>query len=151
MSFVGKGVYKARDILIIVMTKEERKALLLDVTARLQYGIVVKAGRKYGRIIAVRTCGQVIVEFSKEGNGPDSPCSIVPYDIEEVTVFLRRLCTATEEELKEYNSIVEELQASLFTSNCYKLTDWFNAHFFDNRGMIDNGLVKEAKDKMYNI
>ena len=94
--------------------------------------------------------------------------------IEHIKPYLRPMSSMTEEEIKEYRSLSDEVVGSYgpyhweFIAHCVRLgikpdnphecvdeivdmdaIDWLNAHHFDYRGLIDKGLALEASEGMY--
>jgi len=70
--------------------------------------------------------------------------------------YLRPMSSMTEEEKKEYNSVVfkhefynGDEENILYYEDFDYLMDWLNAHHFDYRGLIEKGLAIEAPEGMY--
>jgi hypothetical protein len=125
------------------MTQEEKQLLLIDLCARLPYG--VKTSNGHG-----------ILELS--------PRTDVIYIVDNGHIpYLRPMPSMTEEEMKEYNeetdldvkdsseTLMENLKAKMRVrvSKWYHGNDWLNAHHFDYRGLIPIGLALEAPEGMY--
>ena len=132
------------------MNKEERKLLMIDICARLPYDVILVA--QNGNTIHVADPSTDVELFVDEGW---RPC-------------LRPMSSMTEEEKKEYKSIFsigeyscggsyygeeyeyicdsyDDVSQSVF------LIDWLNAHHFDYRGLIDNGLAVDVSNTPYNL
>lgn len=136
------------------MTQEEKQLLLIDLCARLPYGVKVR-NVKMGFDIHnfnhnVREIKTLIEDFN-----------IKPY--------LRPMSSMTEEEQKEFGNLAglwKDQSTSRFI-NCLpnlsdefgktliseiivaKAIDWLNANHFDYRGLIPMGLALEAPEGMY--
>lgn len=142
------------------MTKEEKHLLLIDLSARISYGVKCNAILKQidGSLKSVFGTFKGYNGWATVGN------NLV--DIETVRPYLRPLSSMTEEEKKEYNKqvdidlgrtaeeIKEQLEAgTLHPENkftpLYCHIDWLNAHHFDYRGLIPIGLAIEAPEGMY--
>ena len=133
------------------MTQEDKNLLLIDLCARLPYG--VKVWYKYYPTnitkqfaTSIRLADNKIAlstKLNKEGDW---------HPIEEANEFLikpylRPMSSMTDEELDEY----EELEWSGdFENLSLPLLDWLNKNMFDYRGLIPMGLALEAPEGMYN-
>jgi hypothetical protein len=152
------------------MTREEKELLFKDLCARLTYGVKVQ-------------CGDYLFTFDKDhmgigmlykdfnGNLLESPKIILSgcYYGEDIKPYLFPLSSMTEEQIKEYYSLADDVtikpgQGSYFgiKIHCIKLgisdnphegvwdqvdldaIDWLNAHHFDYRGLIEKGLAIDA-------
>ena len=126
------------------MTQEDKELLLKDLGARLSYKVVVQVSYKDGegwktedrKVLGVYTDEQVYVDC-------------VYTNIENTKPYLRPMSSMTEEEKKEFNSLingVEERCINAYGKGGYTLAfievnDWLNAHHFDYRGLIGKGLA----------
>ena len=85
-------------------------------------------------------------------------------DIENIRPYLRPLSSMTEEERKELSSqmmgdkcdedgvnidVTDLTNLCIYYSYFPLLIDWFNAHYFDYRGLIEKNLAIEAPVGMY--
>lgn len=127
------------------MTQEDKELLLIDLSARLPYGII---------------CND-----NQHGSGRVTNIDITPDDIEhkndKVVVYyfdfdecgelknckpyLRPMSSMTEEEKKEFSVLAvgtHLFKGPLIPS--YDTLDWLNAHHFDYRGLIPMGLAIEV-------
>lgn len=119
------------------MTQEEKQLLLVDLCARLPYGVVCNDNRHgSGRVTNIdispdieQKNGKVVVyyfDFDEYG------------DLKNCKPYLRPMSSMTEEEEDEWwefdnkNTIVETHSYSI---------DWLNAHHFDYRNLIERGLA----------
>ena len=109
------------------MTQEEKELLLKDLCARLPYGVIVKDRNAIHELSTGNT------EFVDLFNGK---CHIKPY--------LRPMSSMTDEEAK---GIGEFLSGNFYVN----IIDWLNAHHFDYRGLLEEGLALEAPEDMYKI
>ena len=126
------------------MTQEDKELLLKDLGARLSYKVVAQVSYKDGegwktedrKVLGVYTDEQVYVDC-------------VYTNIENTKPYLRPMSSMTEEEKKEFNSLingVEERCINAYGKGGYTLAfievnDWLNAHHFDYRGLIGKGLA----------
>jgi hypothetical protein len=122
------------------MTKEEKRLLLQDLSARLSYGVIVRLDYRDGTIVT-REMGIGSFHDMLFGNTKGKP-------------YLRQMSSMTEDERKEYNEYLfhgASIGLMSNTETAYELIDWLNAHYFDYRGLIDKGLALEAPKDMYKI
>ena len=121
------------------MTQEDKELLLKDLCSRLPYQVKIKVHSKSGTDPLLKTLdANLVFGFQK------SVLFLKPY--------LRPMSSMTEEELEEYDSTLDKW--SSYTGTCgaeptYRTFDFFNAHHFDYRGLIEKGLAIEAPDDMY--
>ena len=135
------------------MTRE----VLIDLSARFPYGVIVRLDYKDGTIVT-REMGIGSFHDMLFGNAEGKP-------------YLRPMSSMTEEEfesLKEYSGLkYEQLDLASYQNGTYKcldfylsevpsyvvilVFDWLNAHHFDYRGLIEQGLAIEAPEGMYKI
>lgn len=136
------------------MTQEEKNLLLKDLLPRLQYGVKIQTW--YGEIIT-----------SDLNTFPIGYDEIDIEQLAEMKPYLRSLSSMTEEEEKElskkyvWNIWSGQIQIRYHSQGCWddetecpteeyiELFDWLNAHHFDYRGLIENGLALEATEGMY--
>ena len=105
------------------MTQEDKKLLLIDLCARLPYGVICKSN-SYRNIL-----------FNS------SHISLI--ESEEIKPYLRPMSSMTEEEENEYYNI--EFGFIIHSDR----VDWLNSHHFDYRGLIPKGAALEAPEGMY--
>ena len=113
------------------MTQEEKQVLLKDLSARLPYGVRIKA---YGDNTSVLT-----------GEHYDLLCTL---DNIESLPFLRPMSSMTLEELEEYRKFgdhVRDAECKIHIAN-FNQIDWLNKKHFDYRGLIDKGLAIEVTE-----
>lgn len=123
------------------MTLEDKVLLLKDLCARLPYHPVVNVyndswdGCKRGKF---------------DNNLGFHHVEAFLCDRIEIRPYLRPLSSMTEEEREEYFDFRnQELQRVAFAevgreSAIAEISDWFNEHHFDYRGLIEKGLAIEA-------
>ena len=112
------------------MTKEEKRLLLQDISARLLYGVIVRLDYGNGTIVT-REMGIGSFHDMLFGNTKGKP-------------YLRPMSSITKNEYEE--------ETTLFGWNTgWEHYDWLNAHHFDYRGLIEKGLAIEAPKGMYKI
>lgn len=148
------------------MTQEEKHLLLKDICARLPYGVIVDYKENEFEIphwkittIYPDTFDGWIGYDKRVGAGSESGSR--PFKIGEVKPYLRPMSSMTEEEKKvvcSMNMISDtELNDRLNYQRMYAQSyiietfDYFNAHHFDYRGLIEKGLAIEAPEGMYKI
>lgn len=122
------------------MTQEEEKNLLLiDLCGRLPYDIVIND--EYGDYINVNIYNAHIEHLiDRVVSGIDK-------------MVLRPISSMTEEEYNELKKISSYYGLAPFEEihnwTPYNLIDWFNAHHFDYRGLIEKNLANEAPESVY--
>ncbi len=157
------------------MTQEEKQLVLQDICGRLPYGVIVDYKENefetpHWKITTIHpdTFDGWIGYDKRVGAGSESGSR--PFKIGEVKPYLRSMASMTEEEWEELNCIgyIVPLYDGCFGvdmraycknsqphyrrfSEFSTIEDWFNAHHFDYRGLIEKGLALEAPDGMYNI
>lgn len=116
------------------MTQKEKQLLLIDLCARLLYGVTLMNPNKlYRRITNPNTSIGILVD---EGW---LPC-------------LRPLSSMIEEERKEYHSICDSYtnrEGNKYYFNNVLTIDWYNRKHFDYRGLIEKNLALQAPKGLY--
>jgi hypothetical protein len=136
------------------MTDEDKKLLLIDLSARLPYGVKCCASeeipewfkKQYGA-----TKDLVKVDFTLDVN--TFSYVIKNYD-GDFKPYLRPLSSMTEEEILEFILISDSVLWLGKKTTCILSIDqmnWLNAHHFDYRGLIEKCLAIEATEDMYEI
>lgn len=120
------------------MTNEEKQLLLVDLCARLPYGVIGlytwKCKESYNRELT----GNLYDELCSSWNSTEDS-QFLPY--------LRPMSSMTEDE-KNY---MEELSDFKCTPDkASQKIDFYNSHHVDYRGLIPMGLAIEAPEGMYN-
>ena len=124
------------------MVQEEKSLLIKDLCARLPYKIMVH--------IRYNTKEPCYGELT-----PKDIQWFIDSKIEEIKPYLRPMSSMTEEKKEEYINIKQgECNGCVLTGKGdpnteFLLVDFFNAHHFDYRGLIEKGLAIEAPEGMY--
>ena len=133
---------------------KESNILLIDISARIPYGLKCNCGRNTYDILGVYYTlnDEMEWEYMVSLNGFAKPVSIT-----SIKPYLRSMSSMTEEEKKEYYTFqykftlqtheYQELNKETFS----EYLDWLNKNMFDYRGLINGGLVLEAPEGMYNL
>lgn len=125
-----------------MMTQEDKKLLLKDLSARLPYGVKYNFGGNEGCDYTMGRISLIAVDDA--------------FPIEDIKPYLRPMGSMTDKERKDWYSYSRaqydcefhpDPTLSLFESHLS--VDWLVAHHFDYRGLIPNGLALEAPDGMY--
>jgi len=115
------------------MTQEDKSLLLMDLCARLPYGVI-------GLI--------------HKANGDDYNISIVGGDIDlfshqfiSIKPYLRSMPSMTEEEKKEFKKIVyDSMNVDDISASVY-VADWLYSKHLDVHGLIPKGLAVEVTEE----
>lgn len=121
------------------MTQEEKQLLLVDLSARLPYGIMITMG------------GRPPMRLEYIHNDWDfgdayCMCSEFQYEIEECKPYLRPISSMTEEEKKE---LIKEFWGSHTIKDRFEEVCWYLSKHFDINGLIEKGLALVAPKGMY--
>ena len=120
------------------MTQEEKQLLLVDLCARLPYGVKCCdfCYNDEGGIINTVEILECIYPSTMEYKYKYVDAK---HDIERIKPYLRPISSMTEKEItQEDNTVLKYLQ------------DFYNKHYLDYRGLIPMGLALEAPEGMYN-
>jgi hypothetical protein len=133
------------------MTPEEKQLLLIDLSARLPYGVKINVPHHYEDEDGIITLDAFWLHDIQNGR-------------KEIKPYLRPLSSMTEEEkeeLKQEHVKDEKLYAECLTKAAngdnsmrgkvitHFAADWCNKNHFDYRGLIPMGLALEATEGMY--
>lgn len=153
------------------MAQEDEKILLIDLAARAPYG--VKISLELDEDILIGTLDavypsekRVIVDnLDKAIAVINVRCGGFILNENNVKPYLRSLSSMTEKEKSELYEVFLECPTIIKTFPSYaeffiyadiinsidmvNVIDWFNAHHFDYRGLIERGLALEAPKGMY--
>ena len=138
------------------MTQEDKDLLLIDLCARLPYGVITRSEfEEYED-------GKCVVHYTdlplvrKNSDGWDI-ITLLSYGIVKYKMkpYLRPMSSMTEEEyneLKEFESYygIPPIEVIDDWAPNYEVIDWLNEHHFDYRGLIGKGLALPAPEGMYN-
>lgn len=145
-----------------MITREDEDLLLIDLSARLKYGVKVCIKLPNHREKVYEDHVGDLKEITKTGGYLVNSKGIDYRSLSlDINPYLRPLSSMTEEEEKEYNMALTPLGDFMFEQQeefkpiqLYKnipleLYDFFNSHHFDYRGLIEKGLALEAPKDMY--
>jgi hypothetical protein len=132
------------------MTQEEKQLLYKDLCARLPYGVIVDnpnpVGGIWDEVINIDTSMKTVTLLYGER----------VFSIDDVKPYLRPMESMTKEEKYIYRHMLgatlnSEGESIMFAyvEDFPAVIDWLNAHHFDFRGLIEEGLALEAPDDMY--
>ena len=127
------------------MTREEKQLLLIDLCARLPYGVMCDRLGQPKKLLSVTPHKVYPLEFDHGEYMPND------YKVEDVKPYLRPMSSMTEEELSEYRGTCRywNIHGTVIYENTAGSFVWLNAHHFDYRGLIPMGLALEAPKDMY--
>lgn len=132
------------------MTQEEKQLLLIDLGARLHYGVNIKTSNGDGILCSI--------DYVPDGAylGVSINGAVKEYfEYQYTKPYLRSLSSMTEEEKGEYIDIKKgECDGCVLTGKGdpnteFMLVDFYNKHHLDYRGLIPMGLALEATKDMY--
>ena len=130
------------------MTTEEKQLLLIDLCARLSYGVKVKV---FDESILMESINNEKGTLDGKETMSDD-CFVIKckndswiISCEDFKPYLRPLENMTDVEKREYQAFFN------YDGVEYpeEYIDWLNALHFDYRGLIQKGLALEAKEGMY--
>lgn len=123
------------------MTREAKEILLKDLCARLPYGVKVQS--------TFYNCDGTIWKYENE----ILTAELLGYPITRYKPYLFPLSSMTEEQKKEYNLLRNfvpiyyygfDIMVDKELYDNWESIDYLNAHHFDYRGLIENGLAIDA-------
>lgn len=148
------------------MTQEDKDLLFKELSARHPYGVKLQVRLDYGdndhkegtydADIKVITSYNIEVTYYDTNMGGKARDWTFMY--EEVKPYLRPMSSMTEEEIREFTSLIFISDSTsygylkecvLFAIYSAKALDWLNAHHFDYRSLIEKGLALEAPANIY--
>lgn len=123
------------------MEQENKKLLLLDLCARLPYGVKIKTSYdKISKPVELRSVNFINGTFAIGNN--HVLISGLNFDTHECKPYLFPLSSMTIEQKEEERSIKEEFYYSFDANeNIYTLQDFYNKNHIDYRGLIPMGLA----------
>lgn len=125
------------------MTQEEKSLLLQDLCCRLPCGVKVQPSGS--------ATPHKFVGYDKSLARIDTDQK---FELENIKPCLRPMSSMTEEERTEYFLLKhrdnDRDDNIILLDEASTLIDWLNAHHFDYRGLIKEGLALEAPEGMYN-
>lgn len=136
----------------IIMTQEYKELLLKDLCARLPYGVFCNIGLDYPlplQRLSVNKLDGILLDFYEDGKD-------YQVYLGEVKPYLFPLSSMTEEQKKEYNTLLTDVPAYQYeygelvtvieSYDNWRSIDYLNANHFDYRGLIDDGLAIDATE-----
>lgn len=139
------------DLKNFTLTQEEKELLLIDLSARLPYG--VKCDYE-GSVLEIdkldvtneEVCGNLIAWYDS-------------WSLEKCKPYLRPMSSMTKKEKMELCKrayVPDEIKTleekiKVIEINAKNVSDFYNEHHFDYRGLIEKGLAIEAPEDMYKI
>ena len=148
-----KQFQRTEDGHLILMTPEERKLLITDLTSRIEYGVICMIERVDD--FGPRWRNEKLTGFCNEEGGYfyfDFCYGLTVDFAEKVKPYLRPMSSMTEEEEKEYDATFATIKIAdghYDSTMTYKSFDFLNEHHFDYRRLIEKGLAFEAPEGMY--
>ena len=129
------------------MDQNDKALLFIDLCGRYPYGIIVSFDGK-------KVCVDDI-KFIRDDyylTLKDTEKTYIGVNVERVRPYLRSMKSMTVAEKEEYKKTFDTYENGTGTKlvcQSYQTFDWLNAHHFDYRGLIEQGLALEASPKMY--
>ena len=142
------------------MTKEDRNLLLKDLCSRLPYGVKIE-NTSFSEPRVHTLFGKVsddlflMLETYKNVGGEDyrRVTDDIHYTgfLETIKPYLRPISSMTDEEFKEYHSMLIDVDNSGLMNQglITKIVDWLDRKMFDHRNLVLKGLALEAPEGMY--
>lgn len=149
---------------------ENEQLLLVDLLARLPYGVKIKLGNYDYQVCGYNSEKEMPVKIWFYYDSNQTLKSYIDVYLTDYRPYLRPMSSMTEEEfekLKEYSELIyDQLDLASFQNGAYKcldfylnevpsyvvikVFDWLNRKHFDYRDLISKGLALEAPEGMYN-
>jgi hypothetical protein len=130
------------------MTQEDKQLLLVDLCARLHYGVLCEDMEGKTRpLFGITPTQHFIVTLD---NATDGTNGLKFCTIDSVKPYLRPMSSMTEEEEIEYDATFATIKMSdghYDSTMTYKSFDWLNSHHFDYRGLIEKGLAIKVTEE----
>jgi hypothetical protein len=134
------------------MAPEEKQILLVDLCARLPYGVSLQLNSWEKETIKCRLTG-----IDEDGNLTADVPADCAFIIEDVKPYLRPMSSMTDEEKEHlqalHNIISDENYGDGYSPAAWdaisEFNDYCHAHHLDNRGLIGKGLALETPEHMY--
>lgn len=147
------------------MTREEKELLLIDLSARLHYGVMVDYENHIYVINEIDPSCKDIDYITVRIQDAERFMCAESVMIENVKPYLRPMSSMTEEEVTELaykvfqQPDIDIVRRWVFENKSYPsidgnpvmVIDWLNVRHFDYRGLIEKGLAIEAPEGMYEI
>ena len=119
------------------MTKEEKDLLLIDLCARLPYGVIINCNEEDEMLFTIAERGFLGVNDR--------------FLLEECKPYLRPMTSMTEEEKRniEHYLVLFKNGVELYDEGIIFITNIYNKNHLDYRDLISKGLALEAPSDMY--
>lgn len=126
------------------MTKEEIELLLIDLSARLPFGVIIHLTEpdENEELYCLNIPQEALYTRCLTYHGATTLCPI-----EDCRPYLRPLSAMTKEESAEYADVWANRDPYMPGGS----VDWLNRHHFDHHGLIPLGLALIAPEDMYNF
>lgn len=124
------------------MTREDKQLLLKDLCARLPYGVKVHY-TKHPDCTFDEDCDDTAIGYYCNL----LVCNKTDYCLDRCKPYLRPMSSMTEEEKDIYFYLQSEAFVGTSETLFSIIVDWLNAHHFDYRGLIDEGLAIEVTEE----
>jgi hypothetical protein len=124
------------------MTQKDKELLLIDLCARLPYGVKVRYS-SYDRFITC-TLHSINPIYNNVDLWSKNAC-FNPVSISKIKPYLFPLSSMTEEQKDEFDRLYT--YDALIVEPQWKLIDFCNKHNLDYRGLIPMGLAIDATNK----
>ena len=128
------------------MTKEEKQLLLVDLCARLPYGVKCQFE---DTIRVIDGESSPFYDYVLSARHIDLFINHINFYIKP---YLRPMSSMTDEEKEEFELLANRCIATsvgFVHFEAQALIDWLDKNMFDHRGLIPKGLALEATEKMY--
>ena len=141
------------------MTREEKELLLKDLCERLPYSLYIRVDERGGNkdeSVSEGWMGNYLADNRCDDFDADDIMNELADDLIDVWPYLRPMSSMTDDEKKEYESTMvkitpyEESDSVIYVPTIGTF-DWLDAHMFDYRELIEQGLALVAPDGIYEI
>lgn len=133
------------------MTQEDKDLLLIDLLARLAYGVKIRLGDYDYQVCGYNSEKEMPVKIWYYYDTNLTLKSYIDVYLTDYHPYLRPMSSMTNEEKEELDNLtLIHSPWSIVTDRIPKLIDWLNKKMFDYRGLIPKGLALEAPEGMYN-
>ena len=147
----GKQFQRTEDGHLILMSPDDRKLLITDLTARIEYGVIcmIERADDFGPMWR----NEKLTGFCNEENGSfyfDFGYGMTVDFAEKVKPYLRPMSSMTEDEESRMCAFLDDIEGGV-AEVIPHYVDWLNKHYLDYHGLIDKGLALVASEEMYEI
>lgn len=143
------------------MTQEDKDLLLIDLLARLPYGVKIRLGDYDYQVCGYNSEKEIPVKIWYCYDTNLTLKSYIDVYIKNYRPYLRPMSSMTDKEREELRQ--EQIKDEQLFADCIKnhhemrgliiphfAADWCNKNMFDYRGLIEKGLAIKAPKGMYN-